>query len=66
MRSEELQNTEVEIKGWYRRSPVPYIELKTMKTQNKSRECYVYTMKTLFAYLTLIGGSAATIFLLFT
>jgi hypothetical protein len=56
----------VEIKGWYRRSPVPYIELKTMKTQNKSRECYVYTMKTLFAYLTLIGGSAATIFLLFT
>lgn len=64
MRSQDLQDAEVEIKGWYRRSPVPYIELKTLRTQGKSRECYVYTIKTLFAYFMLIGGAAATIWLL--
>jgi heat shock protein HtpX len=63
MRSEELQDAEVEIKGWYRRSPVPYIELKTLKTEGKSRECYVYTIKTLSGYLFLFAGLAAAVFL---
>ena len=65
MRAQDLQDAEVEIKGWYRRSPVPYIELKTLRTERKSRECYVYTIKTLTAYLMLIGGAAATILLYF-
>jgi len=64
MRSQELQDADVQIKGWYRRSPVPYIELKTLRTAGKSRECYVYTIKTITAYLMLIGGLAATILLL--
>jgi heat shock protein HtpX len=66
MRAQDLQDAEVEIKGWYRRSPMPYIELKTLRTERKSRECYVYTIKTITAYLMLIGGAAATILLLFT
>jgi heat shock protein HtpX len=64
MRAEQLQDADVEITGWYRRSPVPYIELKNLKTERKSRECYVYTIKTVLAYLTLIGGAAATVLLL--
>ena len=64
MRSQDLQDTDVHIKGWYRRSPVPYIELKTLTTASKSRECYVYTIKLITAYLMLIGGLAATILLL--
>jgi Zn-dependent protease with chaperone function/Zn-finger nucleic acid-binding protein len=64
MRSQDLQDADVQIKGWYRRSPVPYIELKTLRTAGKSRECYVYTIKTITAYLMLIGGLAATILLL--
>jgi len=64
MRSQELQNADVQIKGWYRRSPVPYIELKTLRTAGKSRECYVYTIKAVTAYLMLIGGLAASILLL--
>jgi hypothetical protein len=44
---------------------VPYIELKTLRTKQKSRECYVYTIKTITAYLMLIGGAAATILLFF-
>ena len=66
MRAQDLQDAEVEIKGWYRRAPMPYIELKTLRTERKSRECYVYTIKTITAYLMLIGGAAATILLLFT
>lgn len=64
MRSQELQGAEVQLKGWYRRSPVPYIELKTLRSAGKSRECYVYMIKTITAYLMLIGGLAATILLL--
>jgi Zn-dependent protease with chaperone function len=65
MRAQDLQDAEVEIKGWYRRSPVPYIELKTLRTKGTSRECYVYTFKTITAYLMLIGGLAASILLFF-
>ena len=64
MRSQEFQDADVQIKGWYRRSPVPYIELKTLRNAGKSRECYVYIIKTIAAYLMLIGGVAATILLL--
>ena len=66
MRAQDLQDAEVEINGWYRRSPVPYIELKTLKTERKSSECHVYTIKTLTAYLMLVGGVVATVLLLFT
>jgi Zn-dependent protease with chaperone function len=66
MRSQELQDADVQIKGWYRRSPVPYIELKTLRTAAKSRECYVYTIKIITAYLMLLGGLAATGMLLLT
>jgi Zn-dependent protease with chaperone function/Zn-finger nucleic acid-binding protein len=66
MRSQELQDADVQIKGWYRRSPVPYIELKTLRTASKSRECYVYTIKTITAYLMLIGGILSTVWLLIT
>ncbi len=65
MRAEELQDADVEVRGWYRRSPVPYIELKTLRTEGKSRGCYVYTIKTVLAYLMLFGGGAATVLLLF-
>ena len=63
MRSEELQDAEVQIEGWYRRSPMPYVELKTLKTPQKTRKCHVYTIKVLSAYLFLLGGMAAAVFM---
>ena len=65
MRSEKLQDADVEIRGWYRRSPAPYLELKTLETNGKSRECYVYLIKTVLAYLLLIGGILAAFSLMF-
>lgn len=45
LRAEELKDEEVALTGWYRRAPIPYIELKTLKTRTKRRTCYVYNMK---------------------
>lgn len=35
-------NKDVVIKGWYRRSPVPYVEIYTLETDNKFKKCYSY------------------------
>lgn len=56
LRRGEYDNVEVEAAGWYRRAPVPYLELKTIATRSRTRRCYVYYLK-LFAglALTLVG-----------
>ena len=34
---------EVVIKGWYRRSTVPYVELYSMEVDGKIKKCHTYT-----------------------
>lgn len=55
-RRESLQNEEVTLTGWYRRSPVPYIELRTLSTRNKTRACYVYYFKLASAVILIALG----------
>ena len=57
LKGAEHKNQEAEVTGWYRRMPVPYIELKQIKVGNrKSHECYTYIAKYLWAgILTVIG-----------
>ena len=59
MRGEQFQNQPVEITGWYRRAPVPYVELNTLKIlpDGATRTCYVYHMK-LVSAVVLIGIGA--------
>ena len=33
---------EVEVRGWYRRAPIPYIEIKEMNVEGKNVKCYSY------------------------
>jgi heat shock protein HtpX len=55
-RRESLQNQEVTVTGWYRRAPIPYVELKTLNSPVKQRTCYVYHVKLATAViLTVIG-----------
>lgn len=55
-RRESLQNQEVTITGWYRRAPIPYVELKTLNSSLKQRTCYVYHFKLASAIIvTAIG-----------
>lgn len=57
LKGEQYKNQEAEVTGWYRRMPVPYIELKQIKVGNKkSQTCYTYIAKYVWAgILTLIG-----------
>ncbi len=51
-----LQNQEVTLTGWYRRSPVPYVEIKNFTIGTTTRTCYVYYIKLIFAvFIMLIG-----------
>ena len=41
-KSKEYFDKKIKIKGWYRRSPVPYVELKTMEIDGKEKKVYTY------------------------
>jgi hypothetical protein len=60
LRRQELQDAPVEITGWYRRSPVPYVELYTLKNldDGKTRKCHVYYLSLILACLMITGGAA--------
>ena len=57
LRRAKYTNQKAEVAGWYRRAPVPYIELKSIKTAGeKERKCYTYLAKyILAAVLAAIG-----------
>jgi Zn-dependent protease with chaperone function len=57
LRAKRYQGEEVEITGWYRRSPTPYIEIKSMETSTGKSTCYVFRVKIVVGIiLTLLGA----------
>ena len=57
LRRATYNNQEADIIGWYRRAPVPYIELKSIKaTKEKERRCYTYIAKYVWAVILAIIG----------
>ena len=44
-KSKEYFDKEVKVTGWYRRSPVPYVEIKTMEIDGKVRKMKMYGFK---------------------
>jgi hypothetical protein len=56
LRAKRYQGEEVKIIGWYRRAPVPYIEIKSMETSTGKSDCYVFKVKIVVGIvLTLLG-----------
>ena len=53
LKSKEYHNKEVEIKGWYKRSPIPYIEIYEITLDGKTKRCATYGF-TKFLILALI------------
>ncbi|UCG05567.1 MAG: M48 family metalloprotease [Desulfobacterales bacterium] len=50
LRRAKYTNLKAEVAGWYRRAPVPYIELKSIKAAGeKERKCYTYLAKYIWA-----------------
>ena len=59
LRAKRYIGEEVTITGWYRRSPVPYIEIKTLETEYGKSNCYVFNVKIIFAWVLIVGGIVA-------
>lgn len=58
LRAKDLQGKDVIIEGWYRRAPIPFIEIKkiTESDTGKTRRCYVKIAKLASGLaLTLVG-----------
>lgn len=56
LRTKTFIGKEVTVTGWYRRAPVPYIEIKNVKIGKATHTCYVYTLKIIIALLLLGAG----------
>ena len=60
-KAKTFMDKNVIIKGWYRRAPVPYIEIYTMETDGKVKKVFTYTVK----LIGIILGFIATLVLAF-
>lgn len=61
LRAANYINQDVEVIGWYRRSPVPYIEIKKLRIADKESTCFVYNTKFIFSVALIIAGFAKAI-----
>ena len=51
-KSHKYIDQNIKIKGWYRRSPVPYIEIYTMEIDGKVKKIFTYSL-TIFGHILL-------------
>lgn len=56
LKSKQYIGKEIIVKGWYRRSPIPYVEIKTMEIDGKKKRCVTYYFTKFFLYLMLIAS----------
>lgn len=45
---------DIVVKGWYRRSPVPYVEIKSMVIDGKTKKCHTYLFSKVFIWVLII------------
>ena len=58
LRRERYQNQPAEVVGWYRRMPVPSIELKSIRARGeRERKCYTYLAKYVLAAIVSLAGA---------
>ena len=51
LRYKKFQGKEVQVTGWYRRSPAPYVEVGRIQTAETSSKVYTYNYKMGFCFL---------------
>jgi len=52
---------EVIIHGWYRRSPIPYVEIKSLETASGKSSCFTFHFKIAFAIVLIVAGMVSLI-----
>lgn len=60
LKAGEYTGRDVEVAGWYRRSPVPYVELRSITCGDKTRRCYALEAKVLTSLVMMVGGAVIT------
>ena len=63
-KSKEYFDKEVRVKGWYRRSVVPYIEVKSMEIDGIEKKCHTYTTAKVIYGILLVLSIAFLIYTL--
>ena len=53
-KSDKYIDKKIKIKGWYRRSPVPYIEIYEYELDGKNKKIFTYTVSIIFKVILLI------------
>lgn len=61
-KSSSYINKVITIKGWYRRSPVPYVEINSMNIDGKIKKCYTYGTSKVVTWLFALAGVGLIIF----
>ncbi len=56
LKSKKYINKQVEIKGWYKRSPIPYIEIHSIYIDGKTKRCHTYAVTKALAYISIAVG----------
>jgi len=57
-RTKGLIGKEIIVKGWYRRAPAPWFEMKELLVDGKKYTCYVFNVKLIVAFLAIALGAA--------
>lgn len=55
-KSQEYFDKTIKVKGWYRRSPVPYVELKSMEIDGKVKKIYTYAFNKAMLIIGLVAS----------
>lgn len=55
-RAVKYKNQPAEVVGWYRRAPVPYIEIKELRVNGESSICFTYNFKIIIALFIFFVG----------
>ncbi len=56
LRASSYIDQQAEVTGWYRPSPVPYIEIKKSKMADGESACFTYQAKLIFSLILIILG----------
>ena len=60
-KSKENIDRHAVVRGWYRRSPVPYVEMYTMEVNGKTKKCFTYGFGLVIRGIFLVLAVAAVI-----
>ncbi|MFC1708562.1 M48 family metalloprotease [Candidatus Omnitrophota bacterium] len=62
LRAGKYIGQDVTINGWYRRAPIPYVEVKSIQTRTGKSSCYVFNVKMIFAVVLIGLGALSFLF----